>query len=72
MKAVALAAVLLWAGAAEAQDWRDRRQWDWGQHDTGSGVAQAIDVPGDGPRWEERDGPVRMADPPAARCRGRC
>lgn len=63
---LAVLAALGWA--APAGDAWQRRQWDWGQHDTGSGVARMAPVPlPAAPHWDERDGPVRWAEDGAAR-----
>jgi hypothetical protein len=56
-----LAVLVGLAGTPDGEAWQ-RRHWDWGQHDTGAGLAWR-EVPGAAPApdWDERDAPVRWA-----------
>lgn len=56
-------ALALMAAAAPAERWRDRRHWDWGQHDMGEGVARMPHGAPSAPGWDGPDAPLRLADP---------
>jgi hypothetical protein len=62
--------VLAALAGVPAVDALQRRHWDWGQHDTGSGVTRAEPaspaVPWPVPDWDGHDAPVRWARDGAA------
>lgn len=59
-----LVALALVAALAPAEPWRDRRHWDWGQHDMGAGMARVPQGAPGLPDGEAPDAPLLLAEPP--------